>query len=139
MMDEQVVRQQLAEVQTQLSRNEEERTILLDLVHGLEGWLRLGGFGVNAQGSFPRLADIVDGTYAARGPQPKGTMSFRSGVTKVLDDAHGAPLHAKEIARRILELGVVTSARDIPGIVDLTCKNIVGAEKVAPRTWRKIA
>ena len=43
-MDIEGVRAQLRETQESLRRNEEEREILLALVKGFEGWLRLYGF-----------------------------------------------------------------------------------------------
>lgn len=79
------------------------------------------------------------GTYVPRGPQLKGTISFRRAVNQILDVARGAPLHAKEIGERALAMGVVGTAKNVPAIADLMCKGIEGAEKVGPRTWRKVA
>lgn len=144
-MDEATVRRHLEEVRIQLARNEREHDVLLQLLHGYEGWLQLGG--INGYGStapvqhslMPGKQSTPVGTpYVPKGPQPKGTISFRKALTQVLDEAHGAPLHSKEIATRVIALGVGTTAKDVPAVVDLMCKSVPGAEKVGPRTWRKV-
>lgn len=143
-MDEQTVRKHLDVVKVQLARNEQEHSVLMQLLHGYEGWLQLGG--INDYNGAPVQQPLVprddnphsENTYVVRSPQPNGKISFRGAVSQILDEARGAPLHTKEIGVRALALGVITKAKDIPAIIDLMCIGIDGAEKVGPRTWRKM-
>jgi len=65
----------------------------------------------------------------------RGSISFESGVRKVLQDAHGEPLNNDEIWRQIQVLGVISNAKDPAGWIDWHARNL-GAEKVAPHSWR---
>jgi hypothetical protein len=134
-MDETAVRQHLKEVQQRLAVLDEEREVLLSLVRGYEGWLRLQG---NSAG--PQLTLGV--TVQKKNPTaPKGTTSLRGAVLRAIKDAHGAPLHSKEILRRIQALGAKTEARNPVAIIDLTAYSLANTDgqpikKVGPRTWR---
>ena len=130
MMEEKTVREHLAEVREALKKNEEEREFLLSVLRGYEGWLRL-------RGSNGRQLEFVE---SKAGPSaPKGTVSFRSAVLTVVREAHGEPLHSKEILRRARAMGATTTAKQPEAITDLMCyslKKNYPLEKVAGRTWR---
>lgn len=118
-MDERSVRAQLVETKDRLRQVDEEREILLSLIHGFEGWLRLHG---------AALPDI-----------PHGSVSMRSAVRRVLQEAHGAPIHTKEILKRAMEIGASTQADRPESVVDLTALTLSKkepVERVGPRTWR---
>jgi len=128
-MEEKTVRGHLDEVREALKKNEEEREALLEILRGYEGWLRLRG----SNGQL-KLAEAKV-PLAAR----KGVVSFRSAVLAVLREAHGEPLHSKEILQRALSMGATTTAKSPQAITDLMCyslKEVHPIEKVAPRTWR---
>lgn len=131
-MDEQSVRSQLLEVRKTLARNEEEHEILLSLLNGFEGWLRL-----HANGRSPQLTLPLETTQARTAP--RGEISLRSAVLQVLKEARGQPLHSKEILVRATALGAATTSKDPVAIVDLTAYSLQkgGAtiEKTGPRIW----
>jgi len=133
-MEEKTVRDHLAEVREALKRNEEEREVLLALLRGYEGWLRLRGSNGATQLILaePKAAPAV----------PKGAVSFRSAVLTVLREAHGEPLHSREILKRVLSMGATTTAKQPQAITDLMCYSLRDAypiKKVGPRTWAWIS
>lgn len=132
-MDAKTIRDQLEVVKANLQRNEDEKNVLLDLLRGYEGWLRLyGETNGAAQVALPLAKRVMDTTT-------KGTISMRSAIKKVLQDARGMPLHSKEIWRRAQEMGAKTDGQSPLGLVDLSAFSLSKTEpveKVAPRTWR---
>lgn len=135
-MDEKSVRAQLDDVSRELDTLDERREVLLSLVRGFEGWLRLDG---SRATTFP-LPEPPSKPRESLTAQ-KGSVSVRSAVLQVIKDARGEPLHAREIARRMIALGAVTAAKDPPAIVDLVAGSLskrdgLPIEKVAGRTWR---
>ena len=70
---------------------------------------------------------------------PLPAISYRSAVLRVLREAHGEPLHTKEIARRAEAVGGKSAAKDPIAITDLVIHNLAKSHpvtKTAPRTWR---
>ncbi|MBU2608689.1 MAG: hypothetical protein KKF26_05155 [Chloroflexi bacterium] len=127
-MDERTVRAQLVEVKKYLAENEAEREVLLNLLRGYEGWLRLYG---------TKSIESVRQLPLSKSPDDrvKNPMGFARTVIKVLQDAHGEPIHSEEIWRRMQAAGFVSKAKDPAGWVDFAARNN-GAVKVEPRTWR---
>jgi len=119
-MDEKTVREHLDEVTVTLRRNEEEHDVLLTLVKGYEGWLRLHGGRSNGQ------QEITFATAPYIG--------WHDAIRRVLKDAVGEPLHVKEIWIRAQGIGLKTKAKNPLGLVDLTCRRLHGVEKTDPRT-----
>ena len=132
-MNEEQVREHLTEVRKELAQIDALREPLLALVKGYEGWLRLlqNGSAVGRQIPF---AEAQPGRRRQR--TPKGSISITAAIAQVLHDAHGEPLHVKEIWRRAVVLGARSDAKNVEGITDLTCHRIKEAERVEPRTWR---
>ncbi len=128
-MSEEGIRKQLDEVGRALTRNETEHEVLLNLLKGFEGWLRLNSNGPQLTMTLPAPA------RKAAAQRLKNPMSFRKAVVKVLQEAHGEPLKEEEIWRRIQDLGVRTTSEKPLGWVGFLARKS-GAEKVAPRTWR---
>ncbi len=129
-MDRATVRKQLDEVRTALKRNEDEHRVLVSLLQGYEGWLRL-----NPETEVQQLALVPEG------PTRKGSMSFRSAVLRVLQEARGEPLNVREVLVRATTLGAITGAKNPLGAVDLMAYSLAKnhpVEKVGPRTWRFI-
>lgn len=132
-MDAQTIRDQLEVVKANLDRNEDEKRVLLDLLKGYEGWLRLYGESSGAsQPPLPIAKKVVDTTT-------KGTISMRAAIRQILREARGEPLHSKEIWRRAVEMGAKTAGENPLGLVDLSAFSLSKTEpieKVGPRTWR---
>jgi hypothetical protein len=63
-------------------------------------------------------------------------ISFEPAIARVLRDANGQPLHAKEIWQRMQSLGVRSNSKDPAGWVDRIARKISNAERVASKTWR---
>lgn len=134
-MDAKSVRLNLTEVTTQLARNEEEHEVLISLVRGYEGWLRLNP---DPQPPTQTIGLFEPEGKAARS-QPKGSRSMRGAVLQVLKDARGEPVHGKEILARAYQLGAKTDAKNPIGAVDLMAHSLKKShpvEKVGPRVWR---
>lgn len=132
-MDAKSVRSNLTEVTAQLARNEEEHEVLLSLVRGYEGWLRLN------PDPAPQMALPPLEAAPRKGSQPKGSRSMRGAVLQVLKDARGEPVHGKEILARAYQLGAATDAKNPLGAVDLMAHSLKKShpvEKVGPRVWR---
>lgn len=137
-MDEQAVREQLNEVRESLTRNEEEHEILLSLLKGYEGWLRLHGM-QNGHSSPPHYQIPLEQEGSGRGGQPKGAISFRQGVRQVYREARGEPLTQSEAWTRMQVLGVKSEAKSPIGLIGLTARTFeTEIEKVDTRTWRWI-
>ena len=127
-MDADTIRGELDQVKTHLQRNEEEKAVLLDLLRGYEGWLRLYGER-NGSGQVELPLAVPKSTA------PKGTVSMRGTVKEILRESRGEPLHSKEIWRRAQELGVKSSGRNPVGLVDLIGYALMKTqpiERVAP-------
>lgn len=136
-MDDQSVRAQLVETKARLKIVEEEREILLSLIHGFEGWLRIN-LGDRALAGVHQPAMLPE-TVIRPSNARVGTISMRAAVRQVLRDAHGSPLHTKEIYRRVSELGAKTTAGRPESVVDLTALTLSKnepIERISPRTWR---
>ncbi len=135
-MDEDTVRRQLKEVRDAIERNEDEHEVLVSLIDGYEGWLRLHG---QANLHVPDGQMSLNVNHGKKSNEPKGRISVRQAVKQVLWEARGAPLHAKEIARRVVEKGAITTAKNPPGMMGLTATNLresgVPVDKVQPNTW----
>ena len=133
-MDEAIVREHLAEIRKALAGNEEEHEVLMNLLKGYEGWLRLHGETPSAL----QLGFSVNGEGKGK-TAPKGKLSLRRAVIQVLQDARGMSLHASEMWRLVQALGVQTSSPNPVGVVDFTAHSLKRqglVEKTAPRTWR---
>lgn len=137
-MDESSVRGQLKEVQNALKINEQERDVLMSLLTGLEGWLRLPGRESQMR---PHKATTVGGmqTPDESAEEPKRP-SYRQAVLEVLQESPGQPIHTAELVKRVAAKGAVSNAKDVKGITDLNILNLMKThpeiEKVAPRTWK---
>jgi hypothetical protein len=137
-MDAATVRKHLAEITTQLGRNEDEHEVLISLQRGYEGWLRLNPEASPAPAPTPPMAPMFDVPPMKRG-KPVGSVSFRGAVLQILRDARGEPLNVREILPRALALGAATNAKNPLGAVDLMAHSLKRShpvEKVGPRTWR---
>jgi hypothetical protein len=140
-VDEAAVREQLEQVRVALARNEEEHEALVTIVKGFEAWLRL-----NTRPAVTLPLPVVAAKIENAKPPlarhaVKGKLSVRQAVLQVLKDARGEPLHAKEIARRVSEMGAVTSSKNPAGVVGLVANSLQTRdsqpiEKVAGQTWR---
>jgi hypothetical protein len=134
-MDTKSVRSNLTEVTTQLARNEEEHEVLVSLVRGYEGWLRLNP---DPQPP-PQMIVMFEPEGRGSSSQPKGSRSMRGAVLQVLKDARGEPVHGREILARAIALGAATDAKNPLGAVDLMAHSLKKShpvEKVGPRVWR---
>lgn len=131
-MDEKEIRKQLQEVRTSLRRNEEEHAVLVSLVKGFEGWLRLSGL----NGRKPTQSQFADVSPA---PSEQKAPAFRQAVLQVVKEAQGEPLHVGEILRRAKKLGANTSSKNPENSTDLSLykwkSNGEPVEKVRARTW----
>jgi hypothetical protein len=134
-MKESDIRSQLEEVRTALKANEDEHEVLVSLLKGYEGWLRLRG---DKNGASQLQMTVVAEIPPKKG-KLKGTVSFRSAVLKAVQDARGEPLHVREILSRARAQGAITAAKDPEGITDLMCYSLKDhgepLKKVAGRTW----
>ena len=131
-MDADTIRGELDQVKAHLESNEEEKIVLLDLLHGYEGWLRLYG---KKNGS----GQVELPLAAPRSTAPKGEVSMRGTIKEILRESRGEPLHSKEIWRRAQERGVKSSGKNPVGLIDLTAYTLMKTqpiERTAPRTWR---
>jgi hypothetical protein len=136
-MDEQTVRQHLAEIRMRLDELDQEREVLLNLLNGYEGWLNLY---TSRDGQQAVLMEAPPVRPRQPRNRPKGSVSLRSAVLHVLREARGAPLHTREILLRAQQLGARTTGKEPLGVTDLTAYSLNKTgqpiEKVGPRTWR---
>jgi hypothetical protein len=136
-MDETTVRKSLAAIREELARFDDERNVLVNLVRNYETWLRIHG------------KDVTNGTAHAARPEPpkdlggsadgSGGPSFRGSVLRVIREAHGEPLHAKEILRRVEALGARSNAKNQLSVISLAIRGLSEKqpiEKAGPRMWR---
>ncbi len=65
----------------------------------------------------------------------RNPISFERGIAKVLQDAHGEPLHRDEIWSRMQAIGVRSRSKDPIQWIDWNARQ-VHAERVAPHVWR---
>ena len=140
-MDESAVRKQLDELRNELARFDDERNVIVSLIRSYETWLRLRG---KDDGS---IAPVLPGllppeevpvAVVANGNDALGP-SFRGSVLRVIQEAHGEPLHAKEILRRVEALGAKTTAKNKLSVVALAIRSLMDKqpiEKAGPRMWR---
>ncbi|MBX3031465.1 MAG: hypothetical protein KF809_15065 [Chloroflexi bacterium] len=133
-MDQDAIRRHLELARSELEQLDRERDALLAMVHADEELLRLRGA---SQGSLGLVDDEPVVT-----PPPTSTVkgpSFRGTLLRVIQDAHGAPLHETEILRRVRAAGADTKGRDPLSVTDLMCYSLAKRYpivKVAARTWR---
>ena len=151
-MNEQSVRQGLAEAREELASIAQEREaldrrqeVLLHLRDGFEGWLRLKGLPEEAlQPSASLDGEAVLHGFEGiarkpvRGKPPKGTIPYMEAIIRVLDEARGEPLHRTEIVRRAEALGARSEAKSVAGLVDTMCKRIPGAQRAGQGMWLKL-
>ena len=125
-MDEKTVRIHLEEIQKSLERNDAEREVLITLLKGYEGWLRLHGVanGHSPSDQLPLPVEVDVGP------------GWRPTVTAILQEARGEPVHSKEILVRAKARGLKTSAKNPVSAVDLTARGLPNVEKVGPRLWK---
>ena len=135
-MDGQTLRQRLREATTEYSDLEARREALANIIKGYEQLIRLDGTPElpQAQPEAQTLPLPIDGSA-------KGTVSFRSAVIRVLKDAHGEPLHIKEIYQRAVALGAVSGAKEPVRVTDLLIYSLIKRsqmpiDKTAPATYR---
>lgn len=136
-MDEKNARRQIQELNAALKALDEDRDVFISLIRGYEGWLRLHGSDASpARATVPKQP-------AKRRPSRalKGTISLRKAVLQVIREAHGSPVHLKEIRARALGMGASTDAKDPDRIMDLVAYNLKSRsgqplERVSPRSWR---
>jgi hypothetical protein len=131
-MDAKMAREQLRELNDQIKALDDEREVLLSLINGYNGWLRLHG----ESPPEPRKA-------VQRSNVPAGDVSLRSAVLTVLKQAHGSPVHVREILARITTMGAVTRAKSPEKVIDLVAYNLKTRkgeplERVSPRSWRYV-
>lgn len=131
-MDETTVRENLQEVRTRLAHIDEERDVLLSLIKGYEGLIRLQAA---SNGDARQIPMVADDDRPTRGPKPLGSVSLRAACVRVLREARGEPLHVKEIWMRAQILGAKTRSKNPHGVVELTCKGIPQAVRTQTRTW----
>lgn len=136
-MDERTVRLHLEEVRSAMKRNEEEREVLVTLVKGYEGWLRLHGTSAPppVPGQLP-LGHNGHGDGAIPRNRTLGTVGWKESVSAVLKEAAGAPIHAKEIWLRAHAKGLMTTSKDPVSAVELTAIHIPEAKKLGKRMWQ---
>lgn len=131
-MDEGTIRNTLDELRSELEQIDARRERVLEAYKGLEALLALQSGGAN-----PSLFTMPSTNSDTK---PKGKRSMRGAVMQVVKDAHGQPLHSKEILNRARALGANTSSKDPTAIIDLLMyaykKDGYAVEKSAPRTWR---
>ena len=135
-MDERVIRQQLEEVKGELRMLKDKEEVLLNLHQGLEGWLRLNAAPTpqpKASSQLSLTVPMSNGQHNGHRPHPT---SWRTLVGQVLKEAHGSPLHSKEIWIRVQAKGLTTKSKNPVGSVDLTALNIPEVERAGPRQWR---
>jgi hypothetical protein len=145
-MDESSVRENLSQLRNELARFDDERNVLVNLIRNYETWLRLRGKDVGGGPPIVIRAPTIDATATVTMPTlrtkdapAEGGPSFRGSVLKVLRDAHGEPLHAKEILRRVEAAGATSAAKNPLSVVALAIRSLSKnqpIQKAAPRTWR---
>lgn len=133
-MDETSVRAQLREVQNALKVNEQEHEVLMSLLAGLEGWLRLPRRNTNASGM-----TSVSSPEGHEDDVDPNRPSYRKAVLAVLQESPGQPIHTAELVKRVADKGARSNAKDVKGITDLNVLSLMKhhpeIQKVAPRTW----
>lgn len=151
-MNDSAIRGLIEEFRTDLAALEQRRTALLDGIKALENVLATAAPASANGNAVPTIAPswvpvpsvVADETqpYQARPGHSatKGTISLRRSIRQVLLDAHGEPLTADEILRRIEAMGARTEAKDPVGVVDFAAYSLklsgLPLEKVGRRTWR---
>jgi hypothetical protein len=139
-MDSATVREHLRELNERLADLDQEREVVRNLIVGYEGWLRLSD-----RPPEPKAPGAAKGKpEKARSPRSsavKGKISLSQAVLRVVKEAHGQPLHGREIASRVQAMGAqTTSARPERGMELLLYSHRNRGqrelERVAPLTWR---
>jgi hypothetical protein len=138
-MDETSVRQRLDEVRAELARLDDERAAVIAILRGYETWLRVHGTSPSVQMPLPLPLRRPEPATAPVSAEPETSRpSYRSSVLRALQEAHGEPLHTKEIAHRAVQLGGKSGAKDPVAITDLVIHSLAKnhpVRKVSPRTW----
>lgn len=142
-MDATMARQQLRELNESLAKVDEEREVLLSLIKGYEGWLRLHGRKATDE-TPPSLVAVPRPRQRPPTAPPrtlKGSISLRKAVLQVLREAHGEPVRVGEILARATAMGAITNAKSPDKIIDLVAYNLKTRsdqpiERVSPRSWR---
>ncbi|MGH2454837.1 MAG: hypothetical protein ACRDHD_01055 [Candidatus Limnocylindria bacterium] len=140
-------REELRKVVSRLAVVEAERDALLNLRAGYQSLLRLAERAENPTKAAapPRVAATAakraaTAAAAKHTNQPKGEVSLQSTVLKIIRDAAGEPMHAREIWVRAQALGVVSDSKEPEKIVELLAyrakKQGLPYERVGKLTWR---
>ncbi|MGA3056920.1 MAG: hypothetical protein ABSE70_02610 [Candidatus Limnocylindrales bacterium] len=111
-MDDQKLQERLHEAQIELRLLDKEREALVDWIRAVERLvaLRTGG---------KKPATVTEPPMQLRMPAGPKAPSMRGTVLRVLQEAHGEPLSAREILRRAQALGANTESKDPEATVDL--------------------
>ena len=140
-MEAETIRKQLVEMPAALQRIEAEREVMINIVKGYEGWLKLYDQRNGGAAQPPLLEVNGAGTKKKRGKTGviQGTISVRSAILQVVKDARGVTLHSEEIWQRAEAMGARTKSDNPKDVVDL---NLFGLrqkhpiEKMGPRLYR---
>lgn len=135
MLNEQIVRDRLRQVRHALSKLDQEREVLLQMLRADERWL---AWYTSTHQEVPPFADALP---LAAEPAKK-RVPLTQALSDVLRSAQGAPLHVKEIWARAQDLGATTTADSPLASVDFALFNLAKRgliERCAPRTYRWIA
>ncbi|PZR61199.1 MAG: hypothetical protein DLM71_09065 [Chloroflexi bacterium] len=140
-MDSATIRDHLRELNERLAELDEEREVLRGLIVGYEGWLRLHDRGGTKVATLTVTPGKPTKATPRRSPTVKGTISLSQATLRVVREAHGQPLHGREIASRVQALGAQTSAAKPERVMDLLLyshrnRGQRDLERVAPLTWR---
>lgn len=138
MLDDKTIRHQLAEIENRLAQMDDERLALQDIAKGFRALLKATSAPDQPSSEHPAFPQL---------PLPKktstivGSVSMRSAVARVLQQAGARPMHSRDVYAGAQRLGAATTAKDPTSVVDLVIfdlhkKGLV--EKVGPRTWRWI-
>ena len=136
MLSEETVRERLRQVRDALAKLNREREVLLKMLAADESWLALNSKyrpGLAPEGAASEHAP------APERPLPENRPTMKQALLEVIADAHGVPLHAREIWKRAQELGAVSKADSPLTAVDFALFSLEKKgqiEKVGPRTFR---
>ncbi len=117
MLTEQAVRDRLAQVRETLANLDRQREVLLDMLRADERWLTL-----NASNGEPLPLGIEPPNVVP--PRSKGGPSLMSAIARILYEAHGTPMHVKELWKRAQAMNAVTRADSPLSATDVSCYNL---------------
>jgi hypothetical protein len=127
-MNESAIRQMLADLATERKAAEERLAAIKMAESGLERMLRSVASGASPESPFAH-------TY-----KPKGPVSIRGTLLKVIEEAAGTPMHVKDLWNEVKRRGAVSNAKDPISCIDFNLISLKNqgkpVEKVDRRTWR---